>query len=99
MSIYINTENNPTRTAEHTCHPLDKDVDVSIVLRGSETADQVGVVDAAQHGHLTLQPLQLLLLLCLGVADIAHLRRRRDGNGSLLALTSRTNTYHFPWQD
>ena len=55
-------------------HPLDEDVDVPFVLSGAETADNVGVGESAQHHHLLLQPLQLLLLLSLSVSRVTHLR-------------------------
>ena len=38
-------------------HPLDEDVDVSLVLRGSQTTDNVRMRETTQHGHLLLQPL------------------------------------------
>ena len=50
-----------------------KDVDVPLVLCCSKAADQVGVINATQHGHLGPQPSQLLLLVGLRVADVAHL--------------------------
>ena len=54
-------------------HPLDEDVDVPLVLRGSQTTDNVWVRKTAEHGHLLLQSPQLLLLVCFGVPNIAHL--------------------------
>lgn len=58
-----------------TCHPLYKDVDVSVVLRRSEAADNVGMVESSEHGHLLGQPIELLILLLLGVTNIADLHR------------------------
>ena len=57
-------------------HPLDEDVDVALVLCGSQTAHHVGVGEPAKHVDLVMQSLQLLLLVSLCVADIAHLRER-----------------------
>ena len=62
-------------------HPLDEDVDVALVLCGSQTAHHVGVGEPAKHVDLVMQSLQLLLLVSLCVADIAHLRERERGGG------------------
>ena len=66
--------------AMSTCHPFNEDVDVSHVLCGSETADNVGVAESTDHGNLLLQSLQFLLLLALGVPHIAHLGERERRN-------------------
>ena len=66
-------------------HPLNEDVDVALVLSGSQAADDIGVRETTQHHDLIVQPLQLLLLLCLGVPDVAHLRmegREAEGDHS-----------------
>ena len=67
------------------------------MLRGPETTDQVGVVDATQHGHLCLQPLQLFLLVSLGVANIADLQRREEmAMAHCLALCPGLRCCFFP---
>lgn len=62
MSIYI-----------YTCHPLDKDVDVSFVLSGSKTTHDVGVTDPPQCGNFVPESGKLLLLLRAGVTGITNL--------------------------
>ena len=58
-----------------TSHPLNEDVDVSVVLCGSQAAHYVGMAKLPQHCYLLLEALQLLLLLLCSVADIANLQR------------------------
>ena len=54
-------------------HPLDEDVNVSLVLCGPQTTDDVRMRETPEHGHLFLQSPQLLLLVCFSVPNIAHL--------------------------
>jgi hypothetical protein len=61
-------------------HPLNEDVDVALMLRGPQAADDVWVRETAEHGDLFLQPLQLFLLVRFGVPNIADLEEEGDGN-------------------
>jgi len=59
-----------------TCHPFNEDVDMALKLCGSQTADNVGMVNPPKHGHLLMKPPQFLLLLGVRVAHIANLKGR-----------------------